>query len=220
MTPRTSRSLRALLTTTTATAVLLLAACAPAQDQDAEGAASAPPAVDVDVDTSELRAAKEAAGIADCPTPAGPAPDAEEPMPEVTLECLGGGPAVDLTELRGPMVINLWAQWCPPCREELPYYQQLHERAGDRVGVLGVDHLDTRPELAIELLAETGVTYPSLADPAGELRAPFRVRGLPGVVFLDADGEVVAVEFVVIESFEQLADLVREHLGVSVGAAG
>ncbi|GAB2758276.1 TlpA family protein disulfide reductase [Nocardioides pakistanensis] len=214
-----SRPGRALFATAAAAAVLMLASCAPAGD-DGTGRGFTPPAVDVDVDTPALRAAKKAAGIADCPQPDGPTPQAEEPMPDVTLPCLGGGDPVDLTELRGPMVINLWAQWCPPCREELPYYQELHERAGDRLTVLGVDHLDTRPELAIELLAETGVTYPSLADPAGELRAPFRVRGLPGIVFLDEDGEVVAVEFVVIESFDQLADLVETHLGVSVGAAG
>lgn len=210
---------RSLAVAAGAAVVLLLASCAPAGD-DGTGDGFTPPAVDVDVDTPALRAAKKAAGIADCPTPIGPAPDAEEPMPDVTLQCLGGGGPVDLTELRGPMVINLWAQWCPPCREELPYYQQLHERAGDRLTVLGVDHLDTRPELAIDLLAETGVTYPSLADPAGELRAPFRVRGLPGIVFLDEDGEVTAVEFVVIESFDQLAELVEKHLGVTVGTAG
>jgi thiol-disulfide isomerase/thioredoxin len=127
---------------------------------------------------------------------------------------------VDLSTLRGPMVVNLWAQWCGPCREELPYYQQLHERAGDRVRVLGVDYQDTRPDWALDLLDQTGVTYPSLADPAGELRVPFRVRGLPGVVLVDEAGEVVHVEFLVIESYDQLADLVDEHLGVGVGAAG
>jgi thiol-disulfide isomerase/thioredoxin len=202
--------------------VLLLAGCAPADEPDGGGAAerSGRFAVDVDVDTPELRAAKEQAGIADCPAPDEPAPEAERPLPEVTLACLGGGRDVDLSTLRGPMVVNLWAQWCGPCREELPYYQQLHERAGDRVRVLGVDYQDTRPDWALDLLDQTGVTYPSLADPGAELRVPFRVRGLPGVVLVDETGEVVHVEFLVIESYEQLVDLVDEHLGVGVGTAG
>lgn len=202
-------------------AVLVLASCGagePAGDRSAEDPGRF--AVDVDVDTPELRAAKEAAGLQECPTPEGPRPDAEEPLPDVTLACLGGGPDVDLTALRGPMVINLWAQWCPPCREELPHYQRLHEEAGDQVAVLGVDYQDTRPDWALDLLAQTGVTYPSVADPGGKLRVPFRVRGLPGIVFVDEDGEVRAVDYVVIESYEQLTDLVEQRLGVSVGAAG
>jgi thiol-disulfide isomerase/thioredoxin len=205
-----------------ASGVLLLAGCLPADDPGTGGTSERPGrfAVDVDVDTPALRAAKEEAGIADCPAPDSPAPQAEKPLPEVTLACLGGGRDVDLSTLRGPMVVNLWAQWCGPCREELPYYQQLHERAGDRVRVLGVDYQDTRPDWALDLLDQTGVTYPSLADPAGELRVPFRVRGLPGVVLVDEAGEVVQVEFLVIESYDQLADLVDEHLGVGVGAAG
>jgi len=200
------------------TVVLLLAGCAsgdPSGDGDDRRFA-----VDVDVDTPELRAAKEEAGIADCPAPEGPAATAEEPLPEVTLPCLGGGPDVNLAELRGPMVVNLWAQWCGPCREELPYYQQLHERAGDRVAVLGVDYQDTRPAWALDLLRETGVTYPSVANTAGEIQEPLAVRGLPAILLVGEDGEVVHQEFAVIESYEQLAGLVEEHLGVAVGTAG
>ena len=144
----------------------------------------------------------------------------EGALPQVTLPCLGGGADVDLSTLRGPMVVNLWAQWCGPCREELPYYQRLHERAGDRVEVLGVDYQDTRPDWALDLLRETGVTFPSVADPGGELRVPLRVRGLPGILFVDEDGRLVHQECAVIESYEQLTGLVEQHLGVAVGSAG
>ncbi|MGH3365051.1 MAG: TlpA family protein disulfide reductase, partial [Nocardioidaceae bacterium] len=176
---------------------------------------------DVDVDTPELRAAKKQAGIADCPAaPAEGGAVPEGALPQVTLPCLGGGADVDLSTLRGPMVVNLWAQWCGPCREELPYYQRLHERAGDQVEVLGVDYQDTRPDWALDLLRETGVTFPSVADPGGELRVPLRVRGLPGILFVDGDGRLVHQEFAVIESYEQLTGLVEQHLGVAVGSAG
>jgi thiol-disulfide isomerase/thioredoxin len=217
------RRVRAALGAATTAGVLLLAGCATSAGPGADGEDRSGPVADVDVDTPELRAAKERAGIEDCPAPgadSGSTEEPPEPLPALTLPCLGGGPDVDLSTLRGPMVVNLWAQWCGPCREELPYYQQLHEQAGDEVQVLGVDYQDTRPEWALDLLDQTGVTYPSLADPGGELRVPFRVRGLPAIVLVDEDGGVAHREFVVIESYEQLATLVEEHLGVDVGTAG
>ncbi|HET6625017.1 MAG TPA: TlpA disulfide reductase family protein [Nocardioidaceae bacterium] len=192
---------------------LLLAACTgPAGTDDGSGAA--PVQTHVDVDTPQLRQAKQAAGIEDCAPGAGsPAADG---LPDVTLPCLGGGPAVQLDRLRGPMVVNLWAQWCGPCREELPYYQRLHEEAGDRVAVLGIDWQDTRPDAALELAEQAGVTYPLLADPAAETKAELKVRGLPGVVFVDRDGTVRHVEYTVIRSYDQLRELVNQHLDVTV----
>lgn len=222
MTRTRPRTMRAVVGAAASSAVLLLASCAagPTGQDTSTGTDPGRFAVDVDVDTPELRAAKEKAGLEECPAAAGEKPGAENPMPDVTLPCLGGGPDVDLASLRGPMVVNLWAQWCPPCREELPYYQQLHEEARGEVAVLGVDYQDTRPAWALDLLRETGVTYPSVADPAGELREPLAVRGLPAILLVDEDGEVVHQEFAVIESYEQLAGLVEEHLGVGVGTAG
>lgn len=216
------RPLRAVVSATAASAVLLMAGCAPTDDPAGErGDGQGRFTADVDVDTPELRAAKKQAGIDDCPAaPAESGAVPEDALPQVTLPCLGGGADVDLSTLRGPMVVNLWAQWCGPCREELPYYQRLHERAGDRVEVLGVDYQDTRPDWALDLLRETGVTFPSVADPGGELRVPLRVRGLPGILFVDEDGRLVHQEFAVIESYQQLTGLVEQHLGVAVGSAG
>ena len=182
----------------------------PADDVDAPAQQT-----NVDVDTPELRQAKAEAGVEPCrPGRAGPA--STDPLPDVTLPCLGGGEPVELDTLRGPMVINLFAQWCGPCRDELPYYQRLHEAGGDRVRVLGIDYLDTQPGGALALARETGVTFPLLADPAGELRGELRIRGLPGVVLVDEDGRAVHVEFRVIRSYDELTALVAEHLGVAL----
>ncbi len=168
----------------------------------------------VDVDTPALRSAKRAAGVADCTPGAAAGPAARDPLPAVTLPCLGGGPDVRLDRLRGPLVINLFAQWCGPCRQELPYYQRLHEKAGHRLRVVGIDYLDTQPGRALDLVRQTGVTYPLLADPAGSLRRDFHVRGLPGVVLVDAHGRVTDVEFAVMRSYGQLRSLVQDHLAV------
>jgi hypothetical protein len=84
------------------------------------------------------------------------------------------------------------------------------------VKVLGIDYLDTRPSLALDLVRRTGVTYPLLADPAGVLRPHFRIRGLPGVVLVDADGKVADVEFRAVRSYAELRNLVQRELDVRV----
>ena len=183
---------------------------------DEPGAGATAQQTNVDVDTPELREAKAAAGIEPCRPGPGTGPPPSDPLPDVTLPCLGGGPAVSLPDVRGPVVVNLFAQWCEPCRDELPYYQRLHEEGGGDVRVLGIDYLDTQPGGAIALAKATGVTFPLLADPDGALRSELRVRGLPGVVLVDADGDVAHVEYTVIRSYRQLTDLVDEHLGVTV----
>lgn len=171
----------------------------------------------IDVDTPELRQVKVDAGVEPC-VPGDGAP-VEGGLPDVTLPCFGGGPDVDLSALRGPMVVNLWASWCGPCREEMPIFQEFYERHGEEVAVLGVNENDTQPAAAMDLVAETGVTYPLVADPQAALdgAAPFpRISGLPFLAFVDEDGRVVHREFVIIESERQLRDLVDEHLGIDL----
>lgn len=194
-------------------ATLVLAGCSAGSSQDAAPERIVTPASHVDVDTPALREQKQQAGIEDC-RPGEAALDDPDALPKIVLPCLGGGPKVNLNELRGPLVINLWAQWCEPCREELPFYQRLHEEAPGGVRVLGIDYLDPQPAGALELAADTGVTFPLLADPSGALRQEFRIRGLPGVVLLDETGRVRHLEFTVIDSYRELVDLVERHLDV------
>lgn len=171
----------------------------------------------VDVDTPALRELKREAGIADCP-PGGAAAPVADGLPEVTLPCLGGGPDVDLASLRGPLVVNLWAVYCDPCRDEMPIYERFHQQYAGRVGVLGIDYNDTRPRDALELARDTGVTYPLLADPESLVGGPppgLVLKGLPMVALVDADGVVVHLEAREITSVGELEELVAEHLGVT-----
>lgn len=195
--------------------VLVLAGCAGDDDgTTAPTFAGGRPAAESDVDTPELAAAREAAGIEACPETSDDAPVAEG-LPGLTLPCLGGGPDVRLAGLRGrPHVVNLWASWCPPCREELPVLQAAHETLGDAVGFVGVDHDDPDPLAALELAEGAGVTYPLVSDPEAALRKPLGVVGLPQTVFVDAEGRVVATERTAYASEQELLDAVEEHLGV------
>jgi len=200
-----TRTLAALLS------CLLLASCSTGADPGTRTKAVS--TGHVDVDTPALRALKAKAGVDAC-RPGGSTSD----LPAVTLPCLGGGSDVDLAKLRGPLVINLFAQWCGPCRGELPYYQALHAKGKGKVGVLGVDYLDTQPAQALELARASGVTYPLVADPAGTLRTGFKIRGLPGVVLVDRAGKVTDVEYRVFRSYAELRALVSRKLGVALPA--
>lgn len=204
-----------------ASALVLLAAGCAADDASTTGGtepgtSAASGASDVDVATPKLRALRHQAGIEPCRN--GSADPVAGGLPDVTLPCLGGGPDVDLASLRGPLVVNLWASWCQECFTELPVLQAFAQQAAGRVAVLGVDYEDPQPEAALQLAKDSGVTYPSVADPGGELNgaSPFPVlRGLPFLALVDADGKVVHQEYVVLRSTDQLEKLVEEHLGVA-----
>ena len=170
----------------------------------------------IDVDTPELRETKADAGIEPC-RPGDGAP-VSGGLPEVTLPCFGGGKAVDLSSLRGPMVVNLWASYCGPCRTEMPVLQQFHEQHGERVPLIGIDYQDAQVEGAMELARDSGVTYPLLADPQGELQGAEPFPGnlaLPIFAFVDDRGDATVVA-AGIESLEELTEMVDEHLGIEL----
>ena len=154
-----------------------------------------------------------------------PAEDPVETLPEVTLQTFDApgrqaGEQQDevyLPDVKGPAVVNLWASWCGPCRDELPLVEQFAQDHGDKVRVIGIDYLDPQVDKATLLAEESGLTFQLLQDPDGELdgASPFpTLQGLPFWAFVDADGRVVHREFVVVESEQQLVDLAEEHLGV------
>lgn len=166
---------------------------------------------------ASLQRLRRQADIAPCPrtSDAGARSDG---LPDLTLECLGGGRSVRLAGLRGtPTVINVWAQWCGPCRDEAPHLQAVYERAGSRLRVIGIDYDDPRPARALAFARELGLRYPQLVDPDKELRGPFRLLvGIPATAFVDAHGRLVHVAHKPYRSEAELVSDVREYLGVSL----
>ena len=96
-----------------------------------------------------------------------------------------------LAELEGtPVLVNIWASWCGPCRDEAPHLASANEEFGDRVQFLGVDILDERGS-ARAFMREYGWTYPSVFDASAAIRDGLGLLGQPATLFYDASGELV-----------------------------
>ena len=202
-----SRALRLALV---AALALLLAACA----GGSTSGAIRPGTHRVDVASKQLVAFKQRSRIPDCPavTPSG----VGRGMPGVTLPCLGGGRSVDVAGLRGPMIVNFWASWCGACRREMPALAT-YARSHPSVDVVGIDYLDPQPGAALQLAVRSGVRYPLLADPGGELdrASPLpHILGLPLTVFLAADGSIAHVEARTMATERDVAGAVSQYLGI------
>jgi cytochrome c biogenesis protein CcmG/thiol:disulfide interchange protein DsbE len=100
-----------------------------------------------------------------------------------------------LADLRGyPVVVNKWASWCGPCREEMPWFQRLSARLGKRIAFLGVNSEDTN-DAAKDFLAQFPLPYPSFSDPGQEIAAAMEATiGFPATSFYDSSGELVHVQ--------------------------
>lgn len=99
--------------------------------------------------------------------------------------------SMSLADLRGQVVLlNVWATWCPPCREEIPELQSLYERHGDRglevVGV-SVDAAGERQSVG-RFVERFGVTYPIWLDPQERVASVFRTTGVPTSLLIDRQG--------------------------------
>lgn len=154
----------------------------------------------------------------------------DAPPPLRALYDRGGGlidvPAADLDRelrtLRGyPVVINVWAEWCGPCRTEFPLLRTAAARYGTRVAFLGVnvDSVAARGK-AERFLRETPTIYPSLVDPGERIARRLEATGgRPQTVFLDPEGEIVTVRQGAYADLDQVVRDLRMYAGLDGGPA-
>lgn len=164
---------------------------------------------------ADAPAMRRSAGIPEC-EPAGPGSPVVGGLPDLTLDCLGGDSTVRLASLRGPMLVNLWATWCAPCRSEGPMLARFAAAASERVSVVGVNTADPDPRAAAEFAKEIGWRHRQLQDPDHLLPDALGLKGLPITLFVDAEGRIVYRQVGAFGSEQQLRDLVAAHLQVSV----
>lgn len=169
------------------------------------------------VSPSELAQAKKAAGIAECPASDPAVAAAPSGLPDVVLGCLGGGREVRLAGLRGrPMLINIWAQWCGPCREEAPFLTEVANANKTELMFLGIDYADPQPDWAIEFARRSKWRYPQAIDQDKVLSGPLQLTGPPVTLFVRADGTIAYRHSGPFRSADQIRAEVKQHLGVSL----
>jgi thiol-disulfide isomerase/thioredoxin len=130
------------------------------------------------------------------------------------LTPLDGGADQQLGDLLGerPVVLNLFASWCQPCIEEMPTFERVHQDLGDEVIFAGLA-IRNPPDKALDLVEQTGVTYPTFADAADAAPELFDVVNMPTTIFFDADGNVVARRAGKLTE-DKLRAVIDEQLGV------
>jgi thiol-disulfide isomerase/thioredoxin len=121
-----------------------------------------------------------------------------------------------LAGLRGPMIVNFWAQWCPPCRSEAPNLREFNKLATGKVTLVGIDGNDPREDYAVEFAAIESWTYVQLYDPDKKSMAPLGLNSLPHSLFIDANGVIVYHQVGAFGSVDQMRQLTQQYLKVTV----
>lgn len=164
-----------------------------------------------DTNAVDLRPLQQRAALAPCPKGLGPA------LPDRTLGCLGGGADVVLRAATTgrPTLVNVYASWCAPCKDEMPVLRQLHALAGDRLDLVGVDTNDD-PSNALHFAIDLGQHWPALVDDDKRVLLAAGGTGPPITLFLDAKGKLVHVEAGPVRDLREARLLVQRYLGVTV----
>ncbi len=104
-----------------------------------------------------------------------------------------GGDEITLSDLLGyPVIINFWASWCPPCRAEMPAFQQVYEEYQDRgliIAAVNATNQDSRSD-AVDFAATNHLTFPILLDISGSASRSYNLHSLPTTVFVNREGTI------------------------------
>lgn len=114
---------------------------------------------------------------------------------EITVYDKEGNPVL-LSQFKGkPIVLNFWASWCGPCREEMPDFQKIYEQEKDEVVFImlnATDQIEETKEKAEKFIQEKGYTFPVYYDLKMEGITNYGINGFPTTIFIDKDFNVVA----------------------------
>ena len=139
----------------------------------------------------------------------------EGKAPDFTLKSRSGE-NIKLSELRGDVVmINFWASWCAPCRQEMPLLEEMNKKYSDLGFVLLGVNVEEDSSKAVELLRDVPVSFPILYDNKNEVTKLYKVVAMPSTVMVDRDGNMRYLHRGYLPGYEveyakQIKELVRE----------
>ncbi len=115
-------------------------------------------------------------------------PQAGKPAPDFQLQNLDGQ-AISLSDFRGkPVLVNFWATWCPACRDEMPYLQQIYEEWSGKGLVLLAVNIGENPAQVKRFLQTYNLSLPVLLDTEKSVTQKYHITGIPTSFFIDKDG--------------------------------
>jgi peroxiredoxin len=156
-----------------------------------------------------------AAGVLACLSPLVGAEAINVPAPDFTLESRSGE-NLRLEDHRGEVVmLNFWASWCGPCRQEMPLMDGLYSRYKDLGFTILAVNVDENREEAHRFLDKVPVNYPILYDPESSVSELYEVQAMPTTVMIDRDGNARYLHYGYQPGYEdeyeqQIRELVRE----------
>lgn len=114
-------------------------------------------------------------------------PTVGSPVKDFTLADLHGN-TLNLTDLRGkPVILNFWATWCPPCKEEFPLLEETAKKYNDQLHVIAVNYAETQ-DVVESYVDDHNITIPIVLDKSGLISDIYFVHNYPVTFFIDEDG--------------------------------
>ncbi|SIS37356.1 TlpA family protein disulfide reductase [Salimicrobium flavidum] len=120
-----------------------------------------------------------------------------EQAPNIPLQTLQGK-KTNVDHYKGkPVILNIWATWCPPCKEEMPGVQRFHEKYGEDVTVLAVNATSTEedPSNVSRYIQKEGFTFETLLDKEDQLSEKYQTFTIPATYFINSDGTIHSRKF-------------------------
>ena len=133
----------------------------------------------------------------------------------VALDCLDESSVVNVANIKGPTLVNVWGSWCGPCKDEMPIFVDFYAKHQDSVGLIGISVEEADIQDARDFVKEYGITWPNLNDADGSTRATLGM-GVPITLFIDEKGEIVHRKIGVVTTIEELEVEARKYLGVDL----
>ena len=129
--------------------------------------------------------------------------------------CLDGKSTIHFSQMRGPLIVNVWGSWCAPCKDEIPMIRSFYSKNASTVRLVGVDVEEAKKSDGVEFVVNNGMTWPILVDPDARSRGFFGM-GVPVTWFIDKDGTVVYKKIGVLKSEQELRDLASKYLHLTL----
>ena len=117
------------------------------------------------------------------------------------LPCLTGNAGLSIEQLRGPVLVNIWGSWCPPCREEIPLFVKLNNEK--KIPIVGIAVDEARIRDPQDYVRQNEITYPNLYDEKS-LTAAKLGPGVPQTLLIDETGQIVKKKIGKFKDYEEL----------------